>query len=69
LCIILDIQENEYALKEALKLRIPVMAFVNTNDDIRGVSFPIFGANKSLLWVRWVFEVLLRWDEKNKSKK
>ena len=69
LCIILDIQENEYALKEALKLRIPVMAFINTNDDIRGVSFPIFGANKSLLWVKWVFEVFLRWDEKNKSKK
>ena len=62
LCIILDIQENNYALKEALKLRIPVMAFVNTDDDLEGVDFPIFGANKSLLWVRWVFNFFLYCD-------
>ena len=68
LCIIMDIQENEYAFKEALKLKIPVMAFLNTDDDLKGVSFPIFGANKSLPWVRCVFELFLQWHDLDKKK-
>ncbi len=38
------------------------MAFVNTDDNLEGVDFPIFGANKSLLWVRWVFNFFLYCD-------
>ena len=68
LCIILDIQDSEYAFKEALKLKIPVMAFVNTDDDLNGVSLPIFGANKSLKWVRWVFNLFLYWYDKDEKK-
>lgn len=68
LCIILDIQDSEYAFKEALKLKIPVMAFMNTDDDLNGVSLPIFGANKSLKWVRWVFNLFLYWYDKDEKK-
>nr|YP_009646610.1 ribosomal protein S2 [Chloropicon primus]QBX98471.1 ribosomal protein S2 [Chloropicon primus] len=68
LCIILDIQDSEYAFKEALKLKIPVMAFVNTDDSLEGISFPIFGANKSLRWVRWVFNLFLYWYSKEEGK-
>ena len=68
LCIILDVQDSEYAFKEALKLKIPVMAFVNTDDDLEGVSLPIFGANKSLTWVRWVFNLFLYWYDKEENK-
>ena len=61
LCIIMDLQESEFAFKEALKLKIPVMAFVNTDDNLDGVNFPIFGSNKSLPWIRWVFNAFLYW--------
>ena len=68
LCIILDLQDSEYAFKEALKLKIPVMAFVNTDDDLDGVSIPIFGSNKSLPWIRWVFNLFLYWYSKDENK-
>ena len=62
LCVILDIEENRDAFKEAQRLRIPVVAFLNTDHDLSGVDVPIFGANKSLSWIRWVFNLFLVWD-------
>ena len=57
-----------WPFQEALKLKIPVMAFVNTDDDLDGVSIPIFGSNKSLPWIRWVFNLFLYWYSKDENK-
>mgnify|MGYP006085339127 CR=1 FL=1 len=40
---IIDTNIEELAVKEALKLKIPIIAIVDTNSDPTGISFPIPG--------------------------
>ncbi len=51
---VVDPQANETAVKEAIKLNIPVVAILDTNDDPRTVTKPIFAndhAKQSIAWV------------------
>tara|TARA_B100000315_G_C14465343_1_gene535720 strand:- start:147 stop:1001 length:855 start_codon:yes stop_codon:yes gene_type:complete len=43
LIFIIDTNAEELAVKEALKLNIPIVAIVDTNSDPTGISFPIPG--------------------------
>ena len=49
---IIDIKRESIALKEAIKLGIPVIAVVDTNCDPRGVDFPIPGNDDSIHCVK-----------------
>jgi len=40
---IIDVNVEDLAVKEALKLNIPIVAIVDTNSDPTGISFPIPG--------------------------
>ena len=40
---IIDINVEELAVKEALKLNIPIVAVVDTNSDPSGINYPIPG--------------------------
>ena len=40
---IIDTNVEELAVKEALKLNIPIVAIVDTNSDPTGITFPIPG--------------------------
>lgn len=47
LIIVLDVVRDKNVVKEAESLGIPVMAIVDTNSDVRGVSYPIPGNDDS----------------------
>ena len=39
--VIYDIETNYKAFHEALSIKVPVVAFVSPNCDIRGVDYPV----------------------------
>jgi len=47
LLIVIDIKKNKNAILEANKLKIPVVAIVDTNDVIKNIDFPIPGNDDS----------------------
>lgn len=51
---VVDPAANDTAVKEAIKLNIPVVAILDTNDDPRVVTKPIFANDHSRQSVAWV---------------
>jgi small subunit ribosomal protein S2 len=45
--VIVDAKEENIAVKEARVARIPVVAICNTDNDIRGIEYPIMGNDAS----------------------
>ncbi|MEN9582344.1 MAG: ribosomal protein small subunit ribosomal protein [Candidatus Parcubacteria bacterium] len=45
--VIVDGKEEDIAVKEARVARIPVIAITNTDNDIRGIDYPIMGNDAS----------------------
>ncbi len=46
--VVIDTNKEEIAVKEAVKLGIPVVAVIDTNSDIEGITYPIPGNDDAL---------------------
>lgn len=55
LIFIFDLSQSEEAWKEAVRLDIPIMAFVNTDENVETVDYPIPANVKSLMGGRFVY--------------
>lgn len=53
---VVDIKEHETALKEATKLKIPVVAIMDTNDNVDLVDYPILANDHAKASIDWVFD-------------
>jgi small subunit ribosomal protein S2 len=58
LLIVLNPQKNLYAINEANKLRIPVIAIVDTHCFLKGVDYPIVSNNESIKTVYFLIQLL-----------
>lgn len=59
LCIFLDVTKDGAGIRECHKLGIPCIAFVNTADCVKYISYPILGNNNSFFWVAYVLSLFL----------
>lgn len=60
LLIVLNPDANQIAIKEARLLKIPVIAFVSSETNREGITYPIIGNNKNL----WFVFLCLNWMTK-----
>ena len=60
LCIFINPQHTPTALKEAAKMNIPTLAFVNTETSLKNVDYPLFGQNRSIRWVYHAFNTFIQ---------
>lgn len=60
LLFVVDIQLHRTAVAEAKKMRIPVVAVVDTDDDPTHVEFPIFANDHARSSITWVMEELTK---------
>ncbi len=56
--IIVDAKEEDIAVKEARVANIPVVAITNTDNNIRGINFPIMGNDASRSSITHIIEEL-----------
>jgi small subunit ribosomal protein S2 len=52
---VVDPAENATAVAEARKLKIPVIAVMDTNDDPKGMEYPIFANDHTKSSIEWIF--------------
>ena len=57
--IVIDIKNEEIAVAEANRLKIPVVALVDTNSDPSKVDFPIPGNDDAVKSIRIIIEILM----------
>jgi small subunit ribosomal protein S2 len=55
---IIDAKKEELALKEAVRLSIPVVALVDTNTDPAGISYPIPGNDDAIKSISFITSTL-----------
>lgn len=53
--IVVDPEENETAVREARKMKIPVVALLDSNDDPTLIEYPIFANDHTKSSVDWIF--------------
>ncbi|MCL4403941.1 30S ribosomal protein S2 [Patescibacteria group bacterium] len=53
---IVDAKEHETAVREARRLKIPVVAVIDSNDDPTLVDHPIFGNDHAKASIEWIVE-------------
>ena len=53
---IVDAKEHETAVREARRLKIPVVAMIDSNDDPTLVDYPIFANDHAKASIEWVVE-------------
>jgi len=56
--VVVDICKEEIAVREATKLKIPVVAIVDTNADIDQVEFPIVANDDAVRSIKVIIDVL-----------
>lgn len=56
--IVVDTNLHTTAVREAHHLKIPMVAFLNTDADPKVVEYPVFGNNKSRGAITWFFDGL-----------
>ncbi|KKU93928.1 MAG: 30S ribosomal protein S2 [Candidatus Jorgensenbacteria bacterium GW2011_GWA1_48_13] len=56
--LVVDIREHDTAVREARKMKIPVVAIVDSDDNPELVPHPIYASDHSKESVRWVIEHL-----------
>lgn len=54
--VIIDPRHESMCVKEAVRLRIPVVALLNTDCTLEGIDYPVVGNDGSLASVRFVLE-------------
>ena len=52
--LVVDIDEHGTAIREARKMRIPIVALVDTDDDVSLVDYPIFANDHAKSSIEWV---------------
>ena len=57
---VIDVNEERLAVAEAIKMRIPVVAVVDSNADPTGIDFPIPGNDDAFRAIQFYCDVLLR---------
>lgn len=58
--IVVDSREEDVAVTEAKKLKIPVVAIMNTDSDMTKVNFPIMANDSSIKTINHILETLLK---------
>lgn len=53
---VVDAKAHETAVREARKLKIPIVAIIDTDDDPSKVDYPIFASDKGVKSVQWVLQ-------------
>lgn len=56
--VLVDVKYERGALKEAIKLKIPVIAMVDTNSDTEGVSYPIPANDDAISSIKLIINAL-----------
>ncbi|MFA6567977.1 MAG: 30S ribosomal protein S2 [Victivallales bacterium] len=56
--VVVDISKEEIAVREARKLKIPVVAIVDTNSDIDAVDYPIVANDDAVRSIKIIVDVL-----------
>ena len=72
LLVILDPNNNEYAIREAYSLKLPTTAFVDTDTPshiLNKITFPIPSNNRSLPFLYWVLNSMVLICNKNQFNK
>jgi small subunit ribosomal protein S2 len=58
--VVVDICKEEIAVREARKLKIPVIAIVDTNADIDAVDYPIVANDDAVRSIKIIVDVLVK---------
>ena len=53
--LVVDPEENKTAVAEARKIKIPVIAIMDTNDDPILMEYPIFANDHTKSSIDWIF--------------
>lgn len=53
---VVDAAAHETAVREARKLKLPIVAILDTNDDPSQVDYPIFASDRTVKSIQWVLE-------------
>lgn len=72
LLVILDPNNNEYAIHEAYNLKLPITAFVDADTPssiLNKITYPIPSNNRSLPFMYWVLNSVVLICNKNQQKK
>nr|QGP70647.1 ribosomal protein S2 [Tetraselmis sp. CCMP 881] len=59
LLVVLDTYINRAAIEEAVKRGIPIIGFINTDSDIKGISYPIPGNNQNFFFVHFCLNFIV----------
>lgn len=72
LLVVLDPNNNEYAIHEAYNLKLPITAFVDADTPsniLNKITYPIPSNNRSLLFMYWVLNSMVLICNKNRLRK
>lgn len=58
--VVLNPDDNRIAIKEATFLKIPVIAFVNSNSNLKGITFPIICNNKDFKFLFFALNFIVK---------
>jgi len=56
--VVIDVPREEIAVKEAMRLNIPIVAIVDTNANPEGIDYPIVGNDDAIRSIRIMIEAL-----------
>jgi small subunit ribosomal protein S2 len=69
LLVVLDPNNNEYAIHEAYNLKLPVIAFVDADTPstiLKKITYPIPSNNRSIMFMHWVLNSMMLICNKNR---
>jgi len=66
---VVDIKTHKTAILEAHKMKIPIIAIVDTDDDPTLVDYPIFANDHNKQSIEWVFNKIIEEVKPNKESK
>jgi len=64
---IVDAKREHIAVKEAVKVNIPVIALVNTDTNIKGITYPVVGNDSSRSSIKFFIEKIMNAYKKSTS--
>jgi len=69
LLVVLDPNNNEYAIHEAYNLKLPIIAFVDADTPstiLKKITYPIPSNNRSIVFMHWVLNSMMLICTKNR---
>ena len=64
---IVDAAAHETAVREARRLKIPIMAIMNNDNNPEGIAYPIPANDNLRSSLQWIFDKLEKWLETSKN--